>query len=89
MELALQNNACKAKEADAKARADADARGLRYCARCGAQEVHVAQFKRCAACKDEGALYCSKECQRAAWPAHKAACKAARSAAAGGAAANA
>jgi hypothetical protein len=89
LESGLQANASKAKKVAAKAQADADARGLRSCAHCGAQEVHVAQFKRCAACKDEGALYCSKECQRAAWPAHKAACKAARKAAAAGAAADA
>ena len=82
-------NDSRIKEVEAKAQADADAQGLRSCAHCGAQEVHVAQFKFCAACKDKGALYCSKECQRAAWPAHKAACKAARQAAAAGAAGDA
>ena len=70
----------------AKAKADVDAVGLQPCAHCGAAEVHVAQFKRCAACKDKAIVFCSKECQVANWPQHKAACKAARKAAAGAAA---
>jgi hypothetical protein len=64
----------------ARAQADKAAHGLQSCAHCSAQEVHVDQFKRCAACK--GPRFCSKDCQRADWPAHKAACKAARKAAA-------
>ena len=43
---------------------------------CGAREAHAAQFKKCAACK--GAAYCCHEHHVAHWPAHKAACKAAR-----------
>jgi hypothetical protein len=60
------------------AAAEAAVRGLRECALagCGAREMHVAQFKRCAACK--GIVYCCKEHQVADWPAHKTACKAAR-----------
>ena len=56
--------------------------GLHECslAGCAAREVHAWQFKRCAACKL--AQYCCKEHQVADWPAHKAACKAARKAAA-------
>jgi hypothetical protein len=56
---------------------------LRGCAlaACTAREVHASQFKRCSACS--GVVYCSKDCQLADWPAHKAACKAARKAAAG------
>jgi hypothetical protein len=46
---------------------------------CGRQETHAAHFKLCAACKT--VVYCSKEHQAAAWPAHMAACKAARKAA--------
>jgi hypothetical protein len=68
----------------AKAQADNVARGLQSCAHCGAVETHVAQFKRCSACK--GVVFCCKDCQLANWPAHKAACKAARKAAAGAAA---
>ena len=64
----------------AKAQADNAAAGLNTCAHCSAREVNVAQFKRCGACK--GPVYCSKDCQLAAWPAHKAACKVARKAAA-------
>ena len=57
---------------------------LRPCAldACGAREVHESQFKKCAACK--GPVYCCKEHQTADWPAHKAACKAARKAATDG-----
>jgi hypothetical protein len=63
------------------AAATAVARGLRFCAlpSCGAQEVHATQFKRCAACLS--VVYCCKEHQVQGWPAHKAACRAARKAA--------
>ena len=59
---------------------EAAVRGLRECALagCGAKEVHVSQFKRCSACRQ--AFYCCREHQVADWPAHKAACKAARKA---------
>jgi hypothetical protein len=59
-------------------------RGLRSCglASCGAKEAHVDHFKRCSACKT--VVYCCKEHQLEHWPAHKAACKAARKAAAEG-----
>jgi hypothetical protein len=68
--------------ATATAAATAAARGLRLCAlhTCGAQEVHASQFKRCSACS--GVVYCCKEHQVQDWPAHKAACRAARKAAA-------
>ena len=51
---------------------------LRSCALegCGAREEHASHFKLCAACK--GPVYCCREHQVADWPAHKAACKAAR-----------
>jgi hypothetical protein len=64
--------------ADATAAATAAARGLHFCAlpTCGAQEVHASQFKRCSACLS--VVYCCKEHQVQAWPAHKAACRAAR-----------
>ena len=70
-------------DVEAKAQAEKEAPRLQSCAHCGAREVHVAQFKRCSACKCP--RFCSKECQLANWPAHKAACKAARKAAAGAA----
>jgi hypothetical protein len=65
----------------ATAAATAAARGLHFCAlhTCGAQEVHASQFKRCSACLS--VVYCCKEHQVQGWPAHKAACRAARKAA--------
>jgi hypothetical protein len=67
--------------ADAAAAATAATRGLHFCAlrSCGAQEVHASQFKRCSACLS--VVYCCKEHQVQDWPAHKAACRAARKAA--------
>ena len=50
---------------------------------CGAPEMRAGAFKKCGACKK--ALYCCKEHQVDDWPRHKAACKAARAAAAAGA----
>ena len=66
--------------------AAAAAPGLHTCALagCGAREQHPRHFKACAACKI--GVYCSKEHQLADWPEHKAACKAARKAAAAGSA---
>jgi hypothetical protein len=63
------------------AAATAAARGLHFCAlhSCGAQEVHASHFKRCSACS--AVVYCCKEHQVQDWPAHKAACRAARKAA--------
>jgi hypothetical protein len=74
---------CIAAGIDAAA-AEGAARGLHACALagCGAREVHPAQFKKCAACQQ--AFYCCKAHQEQHWPAHKAACKAARKAAAEG-----
>jgi len=56
--------------------------GLRSCAlaSCGAKEAHPQHFKSCAACRT--VVYCCREHQLEDWPAHKAACKAARKAAA-------
>ena len=56
--------------------------GLRTCTLdgCGAREAHPAHFKSCAACRT--VVYCCREHQVEGWPAHKAACKAARKAAA-------
>jgi hypothetical protein len=67
------------------AAASVAAKGLRFCAldSCGAREVHASQFKLCGACKT--VCYCSKEHQAAHWRQHKAACKAARASAGGGA----
>ena len=70
-----ENEASKSSEA---VRASLTAQGLRSCslAGCGAKEAHPQHFKRCAACRT--VAYCSREHQVADWPAHKAACKAAR-----------
>lgn len=46
---------------------------------CGAREARAFQFRLCSSCKT--VVYCSKDHQTADWPAHKAACKAARKAA--------
>ena len=47
---------------------------------CAARELHPGHYKRCSAC--HGVVYCCREHQLEDWPAHKAACKAARKAAA-------
>ena len=65
----------RAEVAEAIAAARLGACALASCAAC---ESHEAQFKRCAACKT--VCYCCREHQVADWPAHKAACKAARKA---------
>ena len=60
------------------ARAKDAAVGLKHCAlaACGAKEAHASHFSKCGACKT--VAYCCREHQVADWPAHKAACKAAR-----------
>ncbi|KAG2359636.1 hypothetical protein BDR07DRAFT_1336519 [Suillus spraguei] len=40
---------------------------------CDAVEQNVTQFKRCAACKE--VVYCTPECQKSHWKAHKPTCK--------------
>ena len=62
--------------------AAAAAPGLRSCAleTCSARDAHPSHFKSCAACRIPA--YCCKEHQTEDWPSHKAACKAARKAAA-------
>jgi hypothetical protein len=82
MELDSPQLDAKHKASLATAQADVMTRGLQSCAHCSATESHVAQFKRCSACK--AVVFCGKDCQLANWPAHKAACKAARKAAAAG-----
>ncbi|KIJ62725.1 hypothetical protein HYDPIDRAFT_30314 [Hydnomerulius pinastri MD-312] len=42
-------------------------------AECGAVETDVAQFKRCAACKE--VVYCSQPCQKNDWKTHKPKCQ--------------
>jgi hypothetical protein len=77
-----------AREGEKRARAirerfDAAASGqLKSCAlaSCGAKEAHVSHFGKCGSCKS--VVYCCRDYQLADWPAHKAACKAARKAAA-------
>jgi hypothetical protein len=66
----------------ARAAADVAARGLHACAlpSCGAREAHASHFQLCGACKTE--RYCCKAHHVADWLRHKAACKAARKAAA-------
>jgi hypothetical protein len=83
MDAALKHTRQEGQRMAAEAEADNEACGLHSCAHCGARELHVAHFKRCAACKAQ--RFCCKECQLANWPQHKAACKAARKAAAGAA----
>jgi hypothetical protein len=67
-----------------RAAADADlaAGRLQQCALagCEARESHASHFKKCGACR--AVCYCCREHQVEAWPSHKAACKAAREAAA-------
>jgi hypothetical protein len=67
---------------DAVIRAELAAATLRCCSlrSCAARELHQGHYKRCGAC--HGVVYCCREHQLEDWPAHKAACKAARKAAA-------
>jgi hypothetical protein len=55
---------------------------LKSCAMvsCGAKEAHVSHFGKCGSCKT--VAYCCRDHQLADWQTHKAACKAARKAAA-------
>jgi hypothetical protein len=81
-DLVIQHNN-HAVDAVLTAAAEASAApGLRHCAltTCGAREQHPSHFKSCAACR--GVTYCCKGHQTKDWPSHKAACKAARKAAA-------
>jgi hypothetical protein len=66
----------------AAAAADLAAGRLQQCALagCAACESHASHFKRCGACRT--VCYCCREHQVEDWPSHKAACKAARKAAA-------
>ncbi len=45
----------------------------RRCSGCGKKEFGAAPFKRCGRCR--AAIYCSKECQKRQWPAHKLSCR--------------
>ena len=68
---------CLARGVQERCEAAASGR-LRACAlsSCGAKEAHPSHFSKCGACK--AVAYCCREHQQADWPAHKAACKAAR-----------
>jgi len=79
---ARAENRERIERADQKRAAAAASGQLKSCAMagCGAREAHVSHFGKCSACK--AVAYCCKEHQLADWPAHKAACKAARRAAA-------
>jgi hypothetical protein len=61
-------------------RAAAESRDAEVCANCGkSASKHGVTLLRCSACKI-APTYCGVECQRAAWPGHKAECKANRKA---------
>ena len=79
-EVAIQSNAEFCQASQSAVAAAAAAPGLRCCGltSCAAREKHPTHFKSCGACR--GVAYCCKEHQTSDWPAHKAACKAARKA---------
>jgi hypothetical protein len=72
----LFNETAAAREAAVEARLASAT--LRCCSlgSCAARELHPSHFKLCGSCKT--VAYCCREHQLKDWPAHKAACKAAR-----------
>ena len=54
-----------------KAELEERMRHWKVCASC---QIALQKMKKCSVCKD--AHYCSRECQRKAWPEHKQTCKA-------------
>ncbi|RDX52778.1 hypothetical protein OH76DRAFT_1416471 [Lentinus brumalis] len=44
-----------------------------YCEQCSRHDLDKRECKRCGGCST--VLYCSKDCQRAAWPSHKEICR--------------
>ncbi|EIW60885.1 uncharacterized protein TRAVEDRAFT_36448 [Trametes versicolor FP-101664 SS1] len=47
---------------------------LRRCFECNRSPPNGAKLQKCAGCSSSTALYCSKKCQKAAWPTHKILC---------------
>jgi hypothetical protein len=66
---------CMAEDSIKRVAADIARRGLATCTRagCGAVESCPKAFKRCSRC--HSVVYCSRDCQLAAWPSHKRDCK--------------
>jgi hypothetical protein len=64
----------------------AEMKQARACSSCGAQErqstISTVKLQQCSGCKQ--AWYCGPSCLKEAWPRHKAACREAQAAAAGG-----
>lgn len=78
IQMHCPNTACDALMLTTPAQADpADPTTKKGCMRCGAAGAEGSVLPQCAACLR--AKYCSRECQKADWPAHKAVCRMYRS----------
>jgi hypothetical protein len=77
----IENSQCSQNAKDHEPADDERRQGTEACSACGrtAAELGIRKLLKCSACTIEP-LYCSAECQRACWNAHKAACKANRKA---------
>ncbi|KAI7840305.1 hypothetical protein COHA_006087 [Chlorella ohadii] len=66
---------------EAQQRQQQEQQQQRHCTVCGATRAAGVKLRLCAGCRTPGLLFCSTECQRQAWPSHRAECREAQAAA--------